>query len=1440
MRKTIFTLFTALCITSVINVAKGQCVITAVPDPTAGYTPTQIVNGNFDEEPWMVFTYDNVTYTTCKDDKDFNSPSDDENGYAQDIVFNGVDGGWNTTDRYFWRSSLFEYTNTNSGTHDYRHNSSIQGTDKYVEMNNFHSCMLYQDLTTYSHDVIRWTLKHAVTTNGNEYQPIRVEIGAPNRDGQGHVINASGWAEDLNPQIDSSTLAIYHYDGVTDKDGHTSTLGFGSASDLQYLRLSKSSNGNGWWTAQGIYLIPAGQTVTRFGFISEAETNNMGNLLDDLTFTTIIGGLTASYGENGSIVVCGFWGEDDASKHLIIDINNIPHEVDMTAVTGQHFTLTVPEECIGGTVTSIAIYHEDYPGAESTISVNQHISVTAADVNAVYDGVTSWGINAMVTEPASGYTLTYGTSYNDCSLAVSPTFMLPGTHYVYYTVSAPGYTTEKRKATVFIDKLPFPLEVVITPPTPVEGLTYDKTNHTLISAGSASGGYTMVYALGTDNVTAPTGGWSTSLPEAKWVGDYYVWYKALGGDLHKDSEPAYVMASITAPSLLTLNLAVNNAAWGSIETQSAVYDNDFEDASDGAFESEGWINDATYPWRINGHQLMTSNAGYDGSSPSLQTTYDFEHDGMISFRYKISSESGWDKGYFKIDGNARIDGISGNGSWQTGTFAVTAGTHTFEWRYEKDVCCEYGDDAFYIDDIVITENRPDVTSSVQGVSGDKFLLKAVPASDDYSFVNWTSNNAVVSTEPTYMITLTRDTVLTANFQKDFEGSGTADDPYLIPSTGVWNRLATKVNSGTNYSGKYFRQTANISVTTMVGDGPVDNPEHPFSGTYDGDGYTLTVDYTNTDKSTAPFRFTSGACIKNLHTTGTITTNKKHAGGIIGFSYDADTLINCRSSVEINSNVDGDGTHGGLIGSVYGSATNPTKSIVIEGCLFDGRLLGSNTNSCGGFVGWCADDRNIRLYIQNSLFAPQQVSMSTSGCMTFSRASTLDYLSITNCYYTHSLGTVQGESAYSVTAGTGVTVAAAGTPTATYDVSGLAFYGTNGFTFNGVRYGGEGDAVSLNLSHGDAPANYSFSHYSADNGTLAGSDNPYTLTMTNANSVIDANYIIHYRLDSIPLTWQVKIGNTLIDLTPYDNEHPDSGYVMIPEGSEFYIIPSDEQKHLVSKLELIDKTPPTGVINGLFSVSATKQVYFSQGNLQYTKSTSTWSFMEHQWSTVETLEQYVGPDYANQDVVSIFGWGTSGISGYTPIATCYQPYSTNTNSEQYNPYGSMTTNLYDGGDNAGKADWSYAANAASLGGHSDWTTLTSSQWKYLLSDRTDASQKYGHGVVGSQNGLIILPDVFVIPDGLSFTAGNSEWTNSYTIAQWEKMEENGAVFLPAAGDRNGSTAYGAGSVGAYWSSTYYDSDPQDAYCVFFVSSDLGPQGRYHRFLGNSVRLVRDAE
>ena len=38
----------------------------------------------------------------------------------------------------------------------------------------------------------------------------------------------------------------------------------------------------------------------------------------------------------------------------------------------------------------------------------------------------------------------------------------------------------------------------------------------------------------------------------------------------------------------------------------------------------------------------------------------------------------------------------------------------------------------------------------------------------------------------------------------------------------------------------------------------------------------------------------------------------------------------------------------------------------------------------------------------------------------------------------------------------------------------------------------------------------------------------------------------------------------------------------------------------------------GVLPGFFSVSETKKIRFSKGNLQYQASTDTWRFAENQW------------------------------------------------------------------------------------------------------------------------------------------------------------------------------------------------------------------------------------
>ena len=213
----------------------------AVEEITDDYRLTQIVNGDFSKEPWMDYTYNGKRYTTCT-----------ELAWAYwdvtDIAFNGVDGGWNTTETIAFCCNLFEYVCRSSGIHGAAYNATIPNTEKFVEMNCIKAAMLYQDLSTHSGDVIRWSLSHAARTNeaqDEQTQSMRMEVGAPLRDSDGAIVNATGTDDSINPNIVDETKAIYRSTGVTDKDGATSAIGFGGA-DIANLSLDKTLNANGW------------------------------------------------------------------------------------------------------------------------------------------------------------------------------------------------------------------------------------------------------------------------------------------------------------------------------------------------------------------------------------------------------------------------------------------------------------------------------------------------------------------------------------------------------------------------------------------------------------------------------------------------------------------------------------------------------------------------------------------------------------------------------------------------------------------------------------------------------------------------------------------------------------------------------------------------------------------------------------------------------------------------------------------------------------------------------------------------------------------------------------------------------------------------------------------------------------------------------------------
>ena len=85
---------------------------------------------------------------------------------------------------------------------------------------------------------------------------------------------------------------------------------------------------------------------------------------------------------------------------------------------------------------------------------------------------------------------------------------------------------------------------------------------------------------------------------------------------------------------------------------------------------------------------------------------------------------------------------------------------------------------------------------------------------------------------------------------DWTGSGTEADPYVITTEAGLNKLATDVNSGTVYSGAYFKLGASITVTDWTPIGQKGSETNKFAGTFDGNGQTVTINGINSSLGSA--------------------------------------------------------------------------------------------------------------------------------------------------------------------------------------------------------------------------------------------------------------------------------------------------------------------------------------------------------------------------------------------------------------------------------------------------------------------------------------------------------------------------------------------------------------------------------------------------------------
>ena len=323
-----------------------------------------------------------------------------------------------------------------------------------------------------------------------------------------------------------------------------------------------------------------------------------------------------------------------------------------------------------------------------------------------------------------------------------------------------------------------------------------------------------------------------------------------------------------------------------------------------------------------------------------------------------------------------------------------------------------------------------------------------------------------------------------------------DGYYLIDSEQDWRNFAALIQTTPTANA---RMTADISVTTMVG-----SSDKPFSGIFNGDYHTLTVNISGSGEKTAPFCYVKEengvtAVIRRLKVTGSISTADKFAGGIVGYSEGQVNIIGCGCSVTIHSTVNGDGSHGGLVGYSSGA-------LYIEGCTFTGKMLTTaGTYKCGGFIGW---NGGATARMSSSLYAPAAIEGSETEVLngpdgTISATFSRNGGTILNCYYTRTLGTAQGTQVYSITAGSDVTISGLSNASNTYPASGLTFYNP-GLKCGDAYYARNGDAVGLSLSHGNKSGN-TFNQYSVTGGgSLANpTTNTPTLTMADADQTINA-------------------------------------------------------------------------------------------------------------------------------------------------------------------------------------------------------------------------------------------------------------------------------------------------------------------------------------------------
>ena len=282
----------------------------------------------------------------------------------------------------------------------------------------------------------------------------------------------------------------------------------------------------------------------------------------------------------------------------------------------------------------------------------------------------------------------------------------------------------------------------------------------------------------------------------------------------------------------------------------------------------GWTNDASHPWRVvtespyEGLYCVRSGSIGSNGTTTLILSHEAGSNDSISFYYKVSSESGYDKLHFYID-NQEKENWSGSIGWTKAAYPVSEGRHSYRWTYTKDGSVNSGSDCGWIDLIGLPAARV-----MAGTAGNDVT---VCEGNDAQIIGYAIHHD--------------------NLQWTTSGDGTFDDatiatPVYTPGTqDIENGQAT-LTITINGGGETItdEMTVNIiqSVSVTTPDGAtmcaVSEPQPIFAvagGDYTEITWTTSGDGTFEDSHALTTNYTPGPQdIENMHVELTITATSE--------------------------------------------------------------------------------------------------------------------------------------------------------------------------------------------------------------------------------------------------------------------------------------------------------------------------------------------------------------------------------------------------------------------------------------------------------------------------------------------------------------------------------------------------------------------------------------